>query len=63
MGSKKVKLDSDLMDRARKIWETAGYSSVEEWLVHLIEKELRVVEEARDEKELKERLKGLGYLS
>ena len=32
MGSKKVKLDSDLMDRARKIWETAGYSSVEEWM-------------------------------
>lgn len=63
MGTKKVKLDADLLDRAKKIWETAGYSSVEEWLGHLMEKELRVVEEAKDEAELKERLKGLGYLS
>lgn len=62
MGTKKVKLDADLLARARKVAETAGYSSVEEFLTHLLEKELRQVEDAADEAELKERLKGLGYL-
>lgn len=59
----KLRLDPDLLDRARVIWETAGYSDVSEWVTHLIEKELRVVEEAKDEAELKRRLRGLGYLS
>jgi len=63
MGMKKVKLDADLLARALKVAETAGYSSVEEFLTHLLEKELRLVEDAADEDELKERLKGLGYLS
>jgi hypothetical protein len=63
MGMKKVKLDADLLARAQKVAETAGYSSVEEFLTHLLEKELRQVEDAADEEELKERLRGLGYLS
>jgi hypothetical protein len=63
MGMKKVKLEADLLARALKVAETAGYSSVEEFLTHLLEKELRQVEDAADEAELKERLKGLGYLS
>ena len=63
MGMKKVKLDADLLARALKVAETAGYSSVEEFLTHLLEKELRLVEDSADEAELKERLKGLGYLS
>jgi hypothetical protein len=64
---KKVKLDGDLLDRAKSAAETAGYSSVEEFLSHLIEKELVKIEgaatDAADEEELKERLRGLGYLS
>ena len=67
MGTKKVKLDADLLDRAKRAAETAGYSSVEEFLAHLIEKELVKIEgaatDAADEEELKERLRGLGYLS
>ena len=63
MGMKKVKLDADLLERAKKVAETAGYSSVDEFLTHLLEKELRQVEDAADEEELKERLRGLGYLS
>ena len=63
MGMKKVKLDADLLDRASKIAETAGYSSVEEFLTHLLEKELGKIGEAADEEALKERLRGLGYIS
>jgi len=67
MGTKKVKLDSDLLERAKKAAETAGYATTEEFLSHLIEKELKQIEgasaDAADEEELKERLRGLGYPS
>ncbi|MHC4473130.1 MAG: hypothetical protein ACYS99_19470 [Planctomycetota bacterium] len=63
MGTAKVKLDKDLLARAREVAEAAGYSAVEEFLTHLIEKELAKVEDAEDEEALKERLKGLGYIS
>ncbi|MHC4859176.1 MAG: hypothetical protein ACYTDY_03690 [Planctomycetota bacterium] len=63
MGTAKVKLDKDLLARARKVAEAAGYSAVEEFLTHRIEKELAKVEDAEDEEALKERLKGLGYIS
>ena len=63
----KIKLDSDLYDRAKKISETAGYSSVDEFVVHVLEKELRNITggdgEPEDEEKLRERLKGLGYIS
>ncbi len=62
-GKGKVKLDAGLIERARKVAEAAGYSSVEEFLTHMLEKELRQMEEAKDEADLKERLRGLGYIS
>jgi len=48
MAMAKVKLDKDLLGRAAKVAETAGYSTVEEFLTHLIEKELSKVEDAVD---------------
>lgn len=63
----KLKLPGDLMKRAEVAAETAGYSSVTEFITHLLEKELTKVEKAvsdsTDAEELKERLKGLGYIS
>ena len=68
MGSRaKVKVDADLIRRAKVAAETAGYSSMEEFLEHLIGKELGRIEGeksgARDDKDLRDRLKGLGYIS
>ena len=58
----KIKIDANLYDRVKKVSEVAGYSSPEEFVIHMIEKELSKLEEADDEKEVIERLKGLGYL-
>ena len=60
----KVKLDSHLFDRAKKAAETAGYSSVDEFIIHIIEKELANFEtqEGEDEKVVQDRLRGLGYI-
>ncbi len=58
-----VKLDKALIARVKRISDLAGYSSVEEFITHALEKELAQLESADSEEELKKRLKGLGYLS
>ena len=57
------KLDPDLLARVRKYSEIAGYSSVEEFISHALEKELAKLEDADSEEEIRKRLKGLGYIS
>ena len=58
----KVKLDSNLFDRVKKVSQVAGYSSVEEFVIHMIEKELERIEVADDDKKVTDRLRGLGYI-
>jgi metal-responsive CopG/Arc/MetJ family transcriptional regulator len=62
MGMEKVKLDKDLLDRVKKFAELAGYSSVEEFVTHCLEKEISKLEESDSEEEVKKKLKGLGYI-
>ena len=62
-GTTKVKLDSALVDKIKKFAEIAGYSSVEEFITHALEKELAKLEGATSEEEIKKRLRGLGYIS
>jgi hypothetical protein len=57
-----VKLPQSLYDRARSAAERAGYSSVYEFILHAIEKELVHLEEAEAKEAIAEQLKGLGYL-
>lgn len=59
----KVKLTKDLYERVKQIAELSGYSSVDEFVVHVLEKEISKVNRDDDEEKLKERLKGLGYIS
>jgi hypothetical protein len=63
-GGSKIKLDKDLMERVKKAAELAGYSSVDEFVVHVLEKELsRIDEGGASDEEIKKRLEGLGYIS
>jgi metal-responsive CopG/Arc/MetJ family transcriptional regulator len=60
---KSVKIDSDLFQRVSEHAQKEGYSSTEEFVVHVLEKALAqplAVEE--DEREVERRLQGLGYL-
>jgi len=63
MSKEKVKIDKNLIDKVRKYAKLSGYSSAEEFITHLLEKELAKIEEADSEEEIKKKLKGLGYLS
>jgi hypothetical protein len=64
MFGSKLKLDEDLISRCRKYAAEAGYSSVEEFITHILERELRKQAEpsSEDEEEVTKRLKGLGYI-
>ena len=41
----------------------SGYTSPEEFITHLLEKEIAKIEEADSEEEIKKKLKGLGYIA
>ncbi|HXX20137.1 MAG TPA: hypothetical protein VEJ46_12105 [Candidatus Acidoferrum sp.] len=62
-----VKIDDELYTKAKQCAELAGYSSVEEFIQHILEKEIRQIlggdsiEDATPE-EIKKRLQGLGYI-
>ncbi|NKB89730.1 MAG: hypothetical protein GKS06_16055 [Acidobacteria bacterium] len=62
-GGSKIKLDTDLLARVKKYADIAGYSSVEEFITHALEKELAVLEEADSEDDIRKKLQGLGYIS
>ena len=59
----KIKIDSKLFDRAKEAAEKAGYASTEEFITHIIEKEVARLEappEADDA--IADQLRGLGYI-
>ena len=58
-----VKLDKALLAKVKRYADLAGYSSVDEFITHALEKELKLLEGSESEEELKKKLKGLGYLS
>ncbi|MFQ5490151.1 MAG: hypothetical protein ACE5GE_05455 [Phycisphaerae bacterium] len=58
----KIKLDNDLYERVKKVADVAGYASADEFILHMIEKELQVLEKPEDDADITERLRGLGYL-
>jgi metal-responsive CopG/Arc/MetJ family transcriptional regulator len=62
-GSSSIKLDKTLLAKAKRYSAAAGYSSVEEFVTHVIEKTIAQLENAEGEDEIRKRLKGLGYIS
>ncbi len=63
MFGSKVKIDKALLEKATRYAEITGYSTVEEFINHALEKEISQLEGADSEEEIKKRLKGLGYIS
>ena len=59
----KVKIDRDLFDRLRKVADVAGYATTEEFVEHVLEKELLHFEDAASDEDIRENLKVLGYIS
>ena len=64
----KVKIDKDLHQRAGACATALGYSSVDEFVEHLVERAVREHESKKEEQDkedkakVEERLRGLGYI-
>ena len=58
----KIRLDKPLYEKLAKAAEAAGYSSTDEFILHILEKTVAGLEDAQSEEEVRKRLKGLGYL-
>ncbi len=59
----KIKIDKELYERVRGAAEKAGYTSVDEFIVHVLEREAEKLENlSSDEQEAEQQLRGLGYL-
>ena len=66
-GSHKVKIEGELLEKVKQCAEVCGYESVDEFVVHMLEKEINKVlppdEGSTPSKEVvKKRLQGLGYI-
>jgi predicted DNA-binding protein len=57
-----IKLKKELWNRVKKVADAAGYSSPEEFVAHVVEKELAKLEDAQTDEDIVNRLKGLGYI-
>jgi metal-responsive CopG/Arc/MetJ family transcriptional regulator len=57
-----IKLNKDLWEKVKKCSAARGYSSPEEFVEHVLEKEVAAIEESESDEDIARRLKGLGYL-
>jgi predicted transcriptional regulator len=58
-----IKIDKDLHARLTKVADVAGYATVDEFVAHVLEKEMLHFEDSKNDDEIRAKLKGLGYIS
>ena len=58
----KINVEPSLYERAQKAAAGAGYSSVEEFIAHCIENELKKLKVDEAEDKVSNQLRGLGYI-
>ena len=61
--AKKVKLSKESLQKAEEIITFHGYSSLDELIEDLINKEYEKIKSGDNKEELAEKLTGLGYIS
>ena len=59
----KIKIPSELYEQASQTAQRAGYSSVDEFVGHLLKTAVARAADATDDPDVLERLRGLGYIS
>ena len=63
---RQVKIEGELLEKVKQCSDAAGYESVDEFVIHMLEKEIKKImppEESNTSKEeVQKRLRGLGYI-
>jgi hypothetical protein len=62
MAGHTVKLNNVLWSKVKECAKAGGYSSPEEFVEHVLEKELASFQEADSDEEIARKMKGLGYI-
>jgi hypothetical protein len=62
-GKKGIQLDPALLERVKAAAAKAGYAGVDEFVTHVLERELARTEEGSHDADIKKKLEGLGYIS
>ena len=66
--SHKIKLEGELLEKAEQCAEASGYASVDEFVLHTIEKEIKRLmppdqgSNTADKEKVTKHLQGLGYI-
>ncbi len=58
----RVKIDRTLYESLKEAARVAGYSTVDEFVTHILEKTVADLAQAQSEEEIRKRLQGLGYI-
>lgn len=58
----KVRIEKTLLDRLTEVAKVGGYANVEEFIVHILEREAEKFDQDQDDEEVEKRLRGLGYI-
>jgi len=65
-GSHKVKIEGELLEKVKQCSDAAGYESIDDFVVHVLEKETNKIlpsdESNTSKEEIQKRLRGLGYI-
>jgi len=65
-GSHKVKIEGELLEKVKQCSDAAGYESLDEFVIHVLEKETNKIlpqdEGGASKEEIQKRLRGLGYI-
>ncbi|MFN7992316.1 MAG: hypothetical protein U0Q18_01860 [Bryobacteraceae bacterium] len=62
MLSPSIKLNKNLWSKVKKVAAAGGYSSPQEFVEHVLEREIAKLEDAQSDEEIVKKLKGLGYI-
>ena len=62
MFTPKIRIERSLYEKLSQVAHVAGYSSVDEFIIHVLEKAVAELEQAQTEDEVRKRLQGLGYI-
>jgi 4-hydroxy-3-methylbut-2-enyl diphosphate reductase IspH len=57
-----IKLNKNLMTKVKRCATAGGYSTPEEFVEHVLEREIAKLEDADSDEEIARRMQGLGYL-
>jgi hypothetical protein len=57
-----IKVNKELWERVKRCAAASGYSSPQEFVEHVLEREVAKIEDTQSDEEIARKLKGLGYL-